>query len=234
VAEAKALVSGKYSIQQKRGETFMYKTTHVYRLKNFRRGLCALTFALFLCLPAWLPQEASACACCSNEGQWFEYKKKLDKVDLEELNGTKFAAKSRLYETDAEDEGITLTSSDFTLKFSRAQSKWTMTLQGSEGEKGSLILNLPPSVTYFGSDPRDGKASSAGPLLYKEVRLEGRLSGTGVFAKSLKPDSRYRLVLQGRGNVCMLAEDFNNWILQIYGRQVRFGFHGSFDKKPDR
>jgi hypothetical protein len=225
---------GKYFMQQKRGDILMQKTTQAYRLKNIRLGLCALTFALFLFLPAWLPQETSACACCSNDGQWFEYKKRLDSVDLEELNGAKFAAKSRLYETDAEDEGVVLTSSDFTLKLSRQPSRWTMALQGAEGEKGSLILTLPPTVTYFGSDPRDGKASVAGPLLYKEVRMEGRISGTGVFAKSLRPDSRYRLVLQGRGNVCMLAEDFNNWILQVYGRQVRFGFYGSFDKKPTR
>jgi hypothetical protein len=221
-------------MQQKRGEMPLHKAIQTYRSKNFRLGLLALTFALFLCLPAWLPEKASACACCSNDGQWFEYKKKLDSVDLEELNGAKFAARSRLYETDAEDAGVSLTSSEFTLKLSRAQSKWTLALQGAEGEKGSLILSLPPSATYFGSDPRDGKASVAGPLLYKELRMEGRVSGTGVFAKGLKPDSRYRLVLQGRGNVCMLGEDFNNWILQIYGRQVRFGFYGSFDKKPGK
>jgi hypothetical protein len=221
-------------MQQKRGETPLRKATQTGRPKNFRLGLLALTFALFLCLPAWLPEKTSACACCSNDGQWFEYKKKLDSVDLEELNGAKFAAKSRLYETEAEDEGVALTSSDFTLKLSRAQSKWTLALQGAEGEKGSLILNLPPTATYFGSDPRDGKASVAGPLLYKELRMEGRVSGTGVFAKGLKPGSRFRLVLQGRGNVCMMAEDFNNWILQVYGRQVRFGFYGSFDKKPGK
>lgn len=217
-------------MHQQRGEILMHKTTQTNRLKNFRFGLCTLAFALFLFLPAWLPKEASACACCSNDGQWFEYKKKLDEVDYEELNLTKFAARLRLYETDAEDEGVALTSSDFTLKLSRQRSRWTMTLQGAEGEKGSLTLTIPPSVTYFGSDLRDGKTGVAGPLLYKEVRMEGRISGTGVFAKSLRPDSRYRLVLQGRGNLCMLAEDFNNWVLQVYGRQVRFGFYGSFDK----
>jgi hypothetical protein len=207
----------------------MNKMTAAYRRKNFRFGLCLLSFALFLSLPAWLPQKAAACACCSSPGQWFEYKKRLDAYDYEVL-GAPRAAKAGLVESVAEDEGAELASSEFTLKLSRQKSKWTLALQGSEGEKGSLILTLGPSATFFGSDPRDGKTSGGGgPLLYKELRLEGRVSGTGVF-KGLKPDSRFRLVLQGRGAACLEKEDLSNWSLQLYGKQTRLAFYGSFEK----
>jgi hypothetical protein len=213
----------------------MNKTLHLHHLKNFRRSLFMLTFALFLLLPAALPEKTSACACCSNAGQWFEDKGPLDENAREVINQAKLSAKAHAYESSGEDEGIDVKSSDFTLKLSRLQSKWTMTLQGTQGDKGTLTLNLSPTATVFGADPRDGKVSNGGgPLLYKEVRLEGRISGTGVFAKSIKPDSRFRLVLQGRGNACVLAEDFNNWVLQIYGKQARFGFYGTMDKKTSR
>jgi hypothetical protein len=213
----------------------MNKTVRSDLWKRFRFSISALTLGLFLLFPALLPEKASACACCANDGQWFEYKKALDENDNDALNGAKLSAKLRMYESAAEDEGIAVASSDFTLKLSRAPSRWTMALQGKEGEKGTLVLTLPATVTIFGADPRDGKVSNGGgPLLYKEVRLEGRVRGTGVFAKSLRPDSRFRLVLQGRGNACMLAQDFNNWVLQIYGRQARFGFYGTFEKTPAR
>lgn len=206
-------------------------TTAVYRLKKFRLGLCLLTLAGFLFLPMWSPQEAAACACCSSPGQWFEYKKRLDQYEYEVLAAPRAAARVRLFETEAEDEGVELKSSDFTLKLSRQTSRWTLALQGDQGEKGSLILSLAPSATFFGTDPRDGKVSGGGgPLLYKELRLEGRVSGTGVFAKGLKPGSRFRLILQGRGAACLEKEDLSNWVLQVYGRQTRFAFYGSFDK----
>jgi hypothetical protein len=213
----------------------MNKKTHSYYPTTFRLTLLALTFALFLLLPAGLPEKVSACACCSNAGQWFEQKRPLDENERDVINEAKLSAKAQFYESSGEDEGIAVKSSDFTLKFSRVQSKWTMTLQGTEGDKGTLTLNISPTATVFAADPRDGKVSNGGgPLLYKEVRLEGRISGTGVFAKSIKADSRFRLILQGRGNACLLAQDFSNWVLQIYGKQARFGFYGAFDKKAAR
>jgi hypothetical protein len=215
----------------------MNKITHFQRLKNFRLSLLALTFALFLLLPAGLPKKTSAifCACCSNAGQWFEQKRALDENEIDTINQAKLSAKAHLYESSGEDEGIAVMSSDFTLKLSRIQSKWTMTLQGTEKEKGTLTLNISPTATIFATDPRDGKISNGGgPMLYKEVRLEGRVSGTGVFAKGIKPDSRFRLVLQGRGNACLLDQDFSNWVLQITGKQARFGFYGAVDKKAPK
>lgn len=209
----------------------MNKTVRSYLLKNFRFRISALAFALFLLSPALVPEMTSACACCSNAGQWFEYKKALDENDYEVLNQAKLSAKLHMYESSGEDEGIAVTSSDFTLKLSRVQSRWTVALQGVEGEKGTLVLSILPSAIFFGADPRDGKVSNGGgPLLYKEVRLEGRVRGTGVFAKGIRPDSRFRLVLQGRGNACLLAQDLNNWVLQIYGKQANFAFYGTLEK----
>lgn len=215
----------------------MNKKTYFHRLKDFRLGLFALTFALFLLLPAGLPKKTEAvfCACCANEGEWFENKKALESFESYAINQAKISAKVQMYEGAADPQGIASTDGDFTLKLSRARSKWTMALQNKKGEKGNLTLSLPSTVTSYGVDPRDGRpGGGGGPLLYKELRLEGRVSGTGIFAKGIKPDTRFRLVLQGRGNMCLDSEDFNSWILQIYGKQTRYSFYGTFDKKATR
>lgn len=215
----------------------MNKKTYSQRLKEFRLNLFAFTCALFLLLSAGLPKktEAAFCACCSETGQWFEDKGLLDENDRDVLNQAKLSVKAQMYESSAEDEGIAVKSSDFTVRLSRVQSKWTMALQNNEGDRGTLVLNLSPTATKYGADPRDGKVSNGGgPLLYKELRLEGRVSGTGVFAKNIKPDSRFRLVLQGRGNACLDVQDLHSWVLQVYGKQSRFGFYGTFDKKASR
>jgi hypothetical protein len=64
--------------------------------------------------------------------------------------------------------------------------------------------------------------------LYKEVRLTGKLAGNGIFASGINNDSRYKLILQGRGNGCLNPDDFQHWILQISGPQSSYSFYGSF------
>ena len=51
-----------------------------------------------------------------------------------------------------------------------------------------------------------------GPLLYRELRLEGSLTATGALR-----GTRYRLVLQGRGNNCLNAGDLRAWHLDVSG-----------------
>jgi hypothetical protein len=64
--------------------------------------------------------------------------------------------------------------------------------------------------------------------LYKEVRLTGKLAGNGIFASGINNDSRYKLILQGRGNHCLSSDDFKHWILEISGPQSSYSFYGSF------
>jgi hypothetical protein len=100
-------------------------------------------------------------------------------------------------------------------------------LTGQRGEKGSLTFSIPKTATFYGVDPQDGReGSGGGPILYKEIRMEGTVSGDGIFTKGIVPGTRYRLVLQGRGNNCMAKEEFKNWNLQVKGRRAEFSFYG--------
>ncbi|MFL6337332.1 MAG: hypothetical protein ACJ754_28870 [Pyrinomonadaceae bacterium] len=69
-------------------------------------------------------------------------------------------------------------------------------------------------------------AAGGGPLLYKEWRFEGQVSGTGLFKAGTAGPTKYLLVLQGRGNGCQNAEDFKYWRLQINGRRAAYSFYG--------
>ncbi len=213
----------------------MNKTVRFDLGKNLRFTILALTFVLFLLFPALVPEKASACACCANWGDWHEQKRPLSASERDIVHQIKLSAKPKVLESSGGQTAIVSTEDDFTLRLSRTPSKWTMALQNQKGEKGTLTLSVPQTATLFGTDPQDGKTGGGGgPLLYKEVRLEGRVIGTGIFAKGIKPDSRFRLILQGRGNHCMAVEDFNSWTLQINSRRIGFGFYGTTDKSPSR
>jgi hypothetical protein len=69
-------------------------------------------------------------------------------------------------------------------------------------------------------------SAGGGPLLYKEWRFEGRVSGTGFFGAGIVAPTRYLLVLQGRGNGCQDAADFTHWRLQVSGRRAHYAFYG--------
>jgi hypothetical protein len=84
---------------------------------------------------------------------------------------------------------------------------------------------------HYAADTRDGrKSDGGGPLLYKEWRSEGQVSGTGIFKASLVGPSKYFLVLQGRGNGCDDAADFTHWRLSISGPKARYAFYGEMAK----
>ncbi len=201
-------------------------------LKRFHLLVFAFTFGIFLLLPAGLPEISHACACCSNEGEWYERKETLKSYEPEILNTLKFSPKVSVYEM-AEMPGLpdAFRFSDLTVSLTRQSSQWIFLIKTNKGERGTLVCKLPTFATAFGADLHEGRTSNGGgPLLYKELRLESKVSGTGIFAKSLKPDARFRLVLQGRGNNCLMAEDFRNWNLRIYGKQVDFIMYGAMQK----
>lgn len=212
----------------------MKKSLITLLLKRFHLLICVFTFVWFLLSPALLPEKTSACACCANEGEWYERKQRLESHEVEVLKSLKFSAQASLYEM-SELPGIpeSFLDSALTLSLTRQPSRWIFLLKGGKGEKGTLICNLPTIATTFGADLHDEqKPSGVGPVLYKELRLEGKVSGTGVFAKAMKPETRFRLVLQGRGNNCLMAEDFRNWNLRIYDRQADLTFYGAMQKSP--
>jgi hypothetical protein len=189
---------------------------------------------LLLVTPLALPIRASACACCANWGAWYERKQSMDESALQELARLRLSGKAKLFLTDGPDpEGVLLSSpayQDFTISLSRRQSQWVLAVKGTGKDTGSLTLSIPQTAVSFGADLHDGReGGGGGPLLYKELRLDGTVSGIGFFSKGVIAGTRFRLVLQGRGNNCMAAEDFKSWNLQVFGRRAKFSFYGSFD-----
>jgi hypothetical protein len=210
----------------------MKKSPADFTFKRFHLFILSFALGIFLLLPALRPARTFACACCANYGDWFESKRRIPDFELDIINDLKLSAKAKRYES-PDPKGLTLSDADgdFALSLSRKPLHWVLTFKNQKGDKGTLSLNLPRTATFFGADVHDGQAGGGGgPLLYKEVRFEGRVSGTGIFAKGMKPDTRFRLVFQGRGNRCMAAEDFNNWNLRIYGKQADFAFYGTVQK----
>jgi hypothetical protein len=107
--------------------------------------------------------------------------------------------------------------------------KWQLTFTDSQGKTGMLSIALPKKATFFSADIHDSASGAAnGPLLYKEIRLEGKVTGSGIFAKGLKSNSKYRLIIQGRGNGCQIAENYRDWNLQISSGTEFYSFHGKF------
>lgn len=201
--------------------------------------LIALIFTIIaLAMISALPTRAHLCACCAEWGEWSETSSKISESEFGELNQLKFSQTAKLYSTAAFPEDISglsvkeeEMSEDFKVALSRSRNEWTLTIKSNGGQTGALILTLPTTATRFHSDPRDGKeGGGGGPVLYKEFRLRGPARGTGFFAKGIAPSAKFRLILHGRGNRCLSAEDFKGWSLNISGPRAQYTFYGSFAK----
>lgn len=192
-----------------------------------RRVLLSLAASALLCL---LPGRAWACACCSNEGDYYVNTGRPNEYELSLLRQIRFGPKAMLYSTEAGPEesakGLAHLAEGYALGGSLVGRAWRLTFR--DGSKtGALSLPLPAKVTSYTADIHDGQTSAGGgPLLYKEWRFEGLVSGSGFFGAGLVGPTRYILVLQGRGNVCQNAEDFKHWRLQVKGRKAEFAFYG--------
>ncbi len=207
------------------------KSRALIRLSKFGQSGLALVLASVLLL--W-PVSVSACACCSEEGTWAEWTERFDASELEELSRIRFDAVANLYANNEEEAGggtIGNLYGELALSFSKRGRQWDLRLKDQQGHSGTLTLTVPNTLTEFQVDMQDGqKSAGGGPLLYKEWRLTGAITGGGVFKRLNSRQLKYRLVLQGRGNACTSAEMFDSWTLQIFGPRVSYSFYGKFKK----
>ena len=181
--------------------------------------------ALFLINPA----NAHACACCATAGIWLEYTNSLENYDVESLNQLQYSPTAKLVVGAAgfaTIKGLASESETYTLSHSKNNRSWNFSFTDTKGKTGNLSFSLPPQKTEFGTDFYDKPMADF--RLYKEVRLTGKLGGNGIFASGINNDSRYKLILQGRGGGCLNSHDFKHWILQISGPQSSYSFYGSF------
>ena len=150
--------------------------------------------------------------------------------EVNELIRLRFGAAAHLRTTPAfpaDVKGVNPVATRYRLSQARHARIFTLTFRDAKGNSGTLGFVLPERATRLAVDLQDGRRSAGGgPLLYREWRLEGRLTTSGIFRGAGSP--RFRLVLQGRGNACVNARDFRSWILQVSGPRAAFAFHGTF------
>lgn len=158
---------------------------------------------------------------------------------MKELNRLTFGV-ANFYTTDAAPDdvsGISFPDDDsqeLVISIVREKRNWKLVFKTLKGEKGALILTMSGTATFFDADistregPRLDNKDNSG--LYKEIRLEGEVRGTGIFAKGMAPKTKYRLVLQGGGNWCLNAEDFYRWNLRVSGPRAGYAIYGYFAK----
>jgi hypothetical protein len=166
----------------------------------------------------------TVCACCSDEGEWYQ---RTGKTDFDQLERVRFATAVKTYEPPGLDGEL---SSTYVLSHTRAGRRWQLRFRDEQGKTGTLSFALPPRAVNYGADMHDGSDSGLGPLLYKEWRLSGPAQVTGDFKRVMKGPTRFHLILQGKGRGCTEAEDFEHWTLQLSGAGDSYTFYGSLNK----
>src|SRR5258708_21344475 len=97
------------------------------------------------------------------------------------------------YETSAADE--------FGLFNSFGNKAWSFQIKTKGGKWGAVVLPIPAKMLIFKVDIHDNSDAGLGPVLYKEFRFQGTVSGgTGFFKPDIGPSTSFFLVFQGRGN----------------------------------
>jgi hypothetical protein len=181
-----------------------------------------------------LVSQASAhafCACCANDGEWYQRTSTVTAHERSELGRVRLSNVAKTYMGAANEDtvtGIDNPAESYTLTQTRDGNRWRLAFRDAQGRTGTLTLNLPGAATHFGADIRDGQGPQGlGPLLYKEWRFMGTATGTGIFQRAATRPLRFRLILQGRGNNCLDAENYKNWQLHITGPRADFAFYGA-------
>ncbi len=202
-------------------------------MRRARLALAAAVLGLSV-----LPGEALACACCTNLGQRYVEVEKLDSTRLEQIESLRFGEEARLYGGEGGVETITgiqdpVERYDLKVRWDKTHpghSQIVFSLDNPGGRSGTLWLALPQKISIFEIDPRDSPDEGHGPVLYKEWKLTGELTGTGAFSGTNSPKQVLTLILQGRGNSCTSAEDFTHWTLVTEGPKGIYSLFGDLLK----
>jgi hypothetical protein len=188
--------------------------------------------------------ETFACACCAEKGEYSISTQTPDKYKLDLLSAMKFDGATELYTTAAGFDDVKglnaikasydsnnweTTPNFFTLENMFAAKTFKFNFKAADGKTGTLVLPLPSQMLNFKADIHDTTEGSE-VSLYKEWRFKGTVgSGNGFFKSSILKPTTYFLVLQGRGNNCDNAEDFNHWRLEITGKNANYAFFGKMN-----
>jgi len=196
-----------------------------------------LTLALAgAALGAATVSQALACACCSSRGQRLVDTVPLSGDVLSELQQMSFAPKAQLFMGEADPtafEGrVEDTQGRYTVSVSLTAGRMTFHFLDDETKrKGTLAFALPKTLTRFEIDPRSTPDEGLGPLLYKEWRLTGPATGSGIFAPGMSKGPKMTLIYQGSGRGCTSAADFTDWTLVVHGRNDQYHLFGTLKNR---
>lgn len=214
----------------------MYKMRQpLWLIRRCCAGLIALlifTIVIFWPVEADVSRRAEkpvVCACCAEEGEWYERSERITETQFYELNRVRFSQTANTYQTPADDNELALS---YALTQTRNGRRWELRFRDEQGKTGTLSFMLPGTAIAYGVDMQDQPPGGVGPALYKEWRFAGTARATGLLKKGLIGTARFRLILQGRGNNCGGADDFKNWILHVSGPRLSYAFYGSLSD-PD-
>lgn len=206
------------------------------KFATIQRALAAGPILLALITVLLLPAQARKpsalrvlpCACCADEGDWFQISQKVDTGILEEIGRVKF---SDVTNASRDDDDAVTSDGKFALSRTKDGRHWQLRFAGNKGKGGVLSLPIPLRFVSFAADVHDGQlGGGGGPLLYKEWRFAGPITGTGAFQRWQSKGAKFQLVLQGRGNHCTQAEDFKHWILNVENGATKLSFYGSLSQ----
>ncbi len=193
-----------------------------------RSSLFVVFFSVLLLLGFW--RDALACACCTNVGQRNVGTSRLDSYKFGEISKLQFAGEARLFtgEADPSDvRGIATPAPRYQLSAAWQDNRLTFSFRDQEGRAGTLTLPRPVTLSVFEVDPRTQTVEGgSGPVLYKEWKLTGRATGTGIFSGGVGAGQLLSLILQGHGNSCTTAADFTHWTLAMLGPKASYTFFG--------
>ena len=183
-----------------------------------------------------LAGAAYACACCADPGLWSQTRARLTAAERAELDRIRWGGTAHTYVTQRGLDGvrgIAPPSASYSVSTARSGRRLELVFRDAKRRSGALSFLLPRTAVLFSVDPGAGRRSSGGgPLLYKEWRFEGPVTGTGVFASGMAGRPRFHLILHGRGNRCVAAADFRRFTLQVSGPRARYSLYGSL-ARPD-
>jgi hypothetical protein len=170
-----------------------------------------------LCAAAALwPAAALACACCADPGARFAQVAKLGAWERDQIAALSAQGPAQLYLDDCGEacvDGIADPRPRYDVEMATGATGVTLTLDGgAAGARGEIVLPWPDRYTWFGTDT-DPAAETDAPDVYVELRLKGRVRGTGAFAAD--GAKRAELVLSGFGNMCITTRSFDGWMLTV-------------------
>src|SRR5262249_57146255 len=90
------------------------------------------------------PQDAHACACCTNTGQRYDAVQPLDSGKLDQIAQLRFDPAAELFTSEAEPDVIIagVTSARFDLQVTQGKGHWVFAFR----DKSGRIRTLPPPI----------------------------------------------------------------------------------------